>query len=334
MTLPSLAYAGIPYQVFGESSGALAVMMAWSRSAMDRSGSDISAILVSRSRSPAALSLFARASAFSSLARSFIAARSSAVNPSDVLGVAVVLLAVFCAIACFLLSARFGGDDHLACEPSLNPIRSPRRTRPASAIRLASGRRALTRDRTARSPRARPGYGAGRYGTSGTARPAHEGRTPSVRRTGHPAPAAARQSRGPRRRPRSWTRRGCRPALTERFGSRPGFCRWGCPSAWPAAAPRRPSRRTAVPDTAHRPPRHWPPRRRRRGRAGARCRDGAGRGGGGRHSLVLKQPEDVAIGVGNGGHQAAATDVVRGLLYGSPRRGHLGQLRLNVWHVL
>src|SRR5664279_192092 len=31
---------------------------------------------------------------------------------------------------------------------------------------------------------------------------------------------------------------------------------------WPSAAPRRPSRRTAAPDTAHRPPRRWPPRHR------------------------------------------------------------------------
>src|SRR5713101_8336497 len=43
-TLPSLAYAGIPYQVFGESVGALALITAWSRLAMPRSGSDISAI--------------------------------------------------------------------------------------------------------------------------------------------------------------------------------------------------------------------------------------------------------------------------------------------------
>src|SRR5215213_2797896 len=50
---------------------------------MARSGSGISAIFASRSLSPAARFLFARASAFSSLARSFIAARSSAVNPSD-----------------------------------------------------------------------------------------------------------------------------------------------------------------------------------------------------------------------------------------------------------
>src|SRR5467141_3836212 len=32
-------------------------------------------------------------------------------------------------------------------------------------------------------------------------------------------------------------------------------------------------------------------------------------------SSVLKQPEDVAIGVGDGGHHAAATHVVRGLLH-------------------
>src|SRR5712691_2411813 len=33
-TLPSLAYAGIPYQVFGERSGAVALMSSWSRLAM------------------------------------------------------------------------------------------------------------------------------------------------------------------------------------------------------------------------------------------------------------------------------------------------------------
>src|ERR1700724_3591688 len=51
------------------------------------------------------------------------------------------------------------------------------------------------------------------------------------------------------------------------------------------------------------------------------------------HSPVLEQPEDVAIGVGDGGHQAAATDVVRGLLHGGTRCGHLGQLRLDVRHL-
>jgi hypothetical protein len=72
-------------------------MIAWSRSASTRSGSGISAILASTALSPAALSLFARASAFSSLARSFIAARSSSVNPLTSLPFAVVVLADFCA---------------------------------------------------------------------------------------------------------------------------------------------------------------------------------------------------------------------------------------------
>jgi hypothetical protein len=78
-TLPSFAYAGIPYQVLGERSGALALMMAWSRSAMARSGFGISAIFASTSLSPSALP--AREPAFSSRARSFIAARSSSVTP-------------------------------------------------------------------------------------------------------------------------------------------------------------------------------------------------------------------------------------------------------------
>ena len=77
-TLPSLAYAGIPYQVLGARAGALAVTMAWSRSAIARSGSGISAIFASTSLSP---SCRARAAAFGSRARSRIAARSSAVNP-------------------------------------------------------------------------------------------------------------------------------------------------------------------------------------------------------------------------------------------------------------
>src|SRR3712207_7633094 len=53
-------------------------------------------------------------------------------------------------------------------------------------------------------------------------------------------------------------------------------------------------------------------------------------------SLVLKQPEDVAIGVDDGSHQAAATDVVRGLLHGGTRDGHLGDrksTRLNSSHA-
>src|SRR4029450_13367446 len=66
-------------------------MMAWSRLAMVRSGPGISGILGRPAFSPAALSFFQRSSALSSLARSFIAARSSAENPSNALP--VVLLA-------------------------------------------------------------------------------------------------------------------------------------------------------------------------------------------------------------------------------------------------
>ena len=61
----------------------MAVMMAWGRLAMVRSGSGILAIASSTSRSPSTPLFFARASAFSSLARSRIAARSSAENPPD-----------------------------------------------------------------------------------------------------------------------------------------------------------------------------------------------------------------------------------------------------------
>src|SRR5215218_7352641 len=91
ITLPSLAYAGIPYQSLGERAGALAVMTAWSRSAMVRSDSDISAIFAITASSASAL----LASALSSLARSFIAARSSAVNLLVGLSSVVVLFADF-----------------------------------------------------------------------------------------------------------------------------------------------------------------------------------------------------------------------------------------------
>src|ERR1700730_13462179 len=55
-TLPSLAYAGIPYQVFGERAGALSLIMAWSLSAIARSGGGIAAIFASTSLSPSDLS--------------------------------------------------------------------------------------------------------------------------------------------------------------------------------------------------------------------------------------------------------------------------------------
>src|SRR5205085_1646786 len=94
-TLPSLAYAGIPYHVFGQRAGAVASMIAWSRVAIARSGSFIAAIAASTWRSPSALFLPARSSAISSRARAFIAARSSSVNRLAFLLVAVVLLADF-----------------------------------------------------------------------------------------------------------------------------------------------------------------------------------------------------------------------------------------------
>ncbi|HXZ75616.1 MAG TPA: DUF1214 domain-containing protein [Streptosporangiaceae bacterium] len=54
---------------------------------------------------------------------------------------------------------------------------------------------------------------------------------------------------------------------------------------------------------------------------------------GDRHSWILKQPEDIAVGVGDGGHQPTATDVARRLLHGGTCSGHFGQLRLDVRHV-
>src|SRR5438045_9165186 len=55
-TSPSLAYAGMPYQSFGERTGALALMTAWSRSPMARSVPGIAAIAASTALSPSALS--------------------------------------------------------------------------------------------------------------------------------------------------------------------------------------------------------------------------------------------------------------------------------------
>src|SRR5882672_11129184 len=99
-TSPSLAYAGIPYQVFGDRAGALILMIAWNRSAMARSGCGSAAIFASTALSPSALS--ARrprcVSAFSSWRRSLIATRSSSVNLLGLLPVAVVLLGDFRAL--------------------------------------------------------------------------------------------------------------------------------------------------------------------------------------------------------------------------------------------
>jgi len=75
-----------------------------------RSAFGISAIFVSTARSPAALSLSARASALSSRARSFIAARSSAVN--------VDLCVVFCEL--MTTSCVVGWLNMQACNPPDN----------------------------------------------------------------------------------------------------------------------------------------------------------------------------------------------------------------------
>src|SRR5262249_29020367 len=77
-TLSSLAYAGIPYQVRGVRMGAAALTTAWTRLAILLSGSDISSIFASTALSPSV-----SAPDFISRTRSFIAARSSAVNPLD-----------------------------------------------------------------------------------------------------------------------------------------------------------------------------------------------------------------------------------------------------------
>src|SRR5262245_45389422 len=95
MTFPALAYAGIPYHSLGVRPGALALMTAWSLSPMARSGSGISAIFASTVLSISALAARrpGRLAAFISWERSFIAARSPAVNTPDVLPPAVALLA-------------------------------------------------------------------------------------------------------------------------------------------------------------------------------------------------------------------------------------------------
>src|SRR6266699_2184435 len=65
----------MPDHVLGDSSGALALTIAWTRLAMLRSGSFIALIFASTALSPSAVP------PFSSRTYSFIAARSSAVNP-------------------------------------------------------------------------------------------------------------------------------------------------------------------------------------------------------------------------------------------------------------
>src|SRR6202165_1893276 len=89
--LPSLAYAGIPYQSFGERVGALALTTAWIRLAMARSDSDSSAIFASTAPSSSPR----RDATFCSWTRACIAAFSSAVNPSYLVLDAGLLLVAF-----------------------------------------------------------------------------------------------------------------------------------------------------------------------------------------------------------------------------------------------
>src|SRR4029450_10926085 len=85
MTLPSLAYAGIPYHVFGMRLGALFLTIAWIRSPMARSSGDIASSAARTALSPSSAAL-------SSLARALIAAFSSAVNAFFFLGALMLLL--------------------------------------------------------------------------------------------------------------------------------------------------------------------------------------------------------------------------------------------------
>src|SRR5919204_2443918 len=90
MTLPSLVYAGIPYHVFAEISGELALTISWMRLPMARSFGGIAAIA-----SSAAFSSFAPCSSiFNSLAYALAAARSSGDHPRPVLPFAPVLFFV------------------------------------------------------------------------------------------------------------------------------------------------------------------------------------------------------------------------------------------------
>src|SRR6185312_7011118 len=125
--LPSLAYAGIPYQVRGASSGAAEVMIAWRRSASTRSGSCISAIFSRRVARSSAL-VAPRLAAFASAARSFIAARSASVNPGAAVLAAAFFAGAFFAGAFFagaffaavFLAAGFAGSV-IAATPRTNP---------------------------------------------------------------------------------------------------------------------------------------------------------------------------------------------------------------------
>src|SRR4051794_35956977 len=75
----------MPYQVLGVSSGAWAVTVTWTRSAIARSAGSILAMLSGRACSPSAFRAPLLPSARSSSARCFIAARSAVLKPLVVL---------------------------------------------------------------------------------------------------------------------------------------------------------------------------------------------------------------------------------------------------------
>src|ERR1700733_10548036 len=75
----------MPYQVLGDSSGAVAVTVTWTRSAIARSSGAIAAMLSRTACRPSAFLAPLLPSARSSAARFFIAARSAALKPSDVI---------------------------------------------------------------------------------------------------------------------------------------------------------------------------------------------------------------------------------------------------------
>src|SRR5690348_11396692 len=99
-TLSSFAYAGIPYQVLGDSSGALALTSACRRSPIARSGCGSAASFASTSVSPSPFSAPVARLAFAlvSWTYSFMAARSSSVNIRVAPPVAAALLDGFCAL--------------------------------------------------------------------------------------------------------------------------------------------------------------------------------------------------------------------------------------------
>src|SRR4051794_3788947 len=74
----------MPYQVFGDRSGAAVVTVTWTRSATARSSGAIFARLSRTACSPSAFLAPFFPSARSSAARARIAARSSALKPPDV----------------------------------------------------------------------------------------------------------------------------------------------------------------------------------------------------------------------------------------------------------